>query len=154
MKTKETFEFELPIHIGDKVWLPESRSFGSCNFLERYTKYHEYTVSNVYIRFNLASNSQEICFSVEGEEGHCYVYNDKTAFSKEQLYEQLRDEIETLVPEDMRNYLWGNNNNEYFKITDAIKVLRKSFGKMENSSTFNDSLRNAIEALEDVKKYY
>lgn len=154
MKTKETFEFEMPIHTGDKVWMCDNNGFGSCNFLERYKQYSQYTVKNVYVKLNTNTGEFEITYSVEGKD-YGYVYKEgSVAFTKEQLYEKFRNEVETLIPQEMRDYLWKNNDSEYFKITDAIKVLRKTFGKRENSSTFNDSLRNAIEALEDVKKYY
>ena len=102
---KQIFEIDLPIKIGDKVWLSNNKGFGSCNFLERYTQYSEYTVTNVQVEFNMKTNNSRIIFSVDGKDCS-YVYNGKTAFTKEQLYESFREEIEQLVPEDLRNYLW------------------------------------------------
>lgn len=102
---KQTFEIDLPIKIGDKVWLSDNKGFGSCNFLERYTQYSEYTVTNVHVEFDMKNNGSRVVFSVDGKD-HSYIYNDKIAFTKEQLYESFREEIEKLIPEDLRNYLW------------------------------------------------
>lgn len=104
---KQTFEIDLPIHIGDKVWLSNNKGFGSCNFLERYTQYSEYTVTNVKVEFNMSTGNSEIVFTVEGKDC-AFIYNKRTAFTKEQLYESFREEIEKLIPEDLRNYLWGH----------------------------------------------
>ena len=101
---KQIFEIELPIKIGDKVWMCTNKGFGSCNFLERYKQYSEFTVTNVKVEFNMQTGKQEIYFSID----NCwYIYNDKTAFTKEQLYESFREEIEQLIPEELRKYLWN-----------------------------------------------
>ena len=92
---KQTFEIDLPIKIGDKVWLSDNKGFGSCNFLERYTQYSEYTVTNVQVEFNMKTKDSRIVFSVDGKDCS-YIYNDKIAFTKEQLYESFREEIEKL----------------------------------------------------------
>ena len=102
---EKIFKIDLPIKIGDKVWLCNNNGFGSCNFLDRYKQYSEYTVTNVKVTFDMKNNKEEIVFSVDGKD-HSYVYSDKVAFTKEQLYERFRDEIEELIPEDLRNYLW------------------------------------------------
>ena len=105
---KQIFEIELPIKIGDKVWLCKNKGFGSCNFLERYKQYAEFTVDNVEVRFNMQTGKQEICFSVDDPNDNCwYIYNDHVSFTKEQLYESFRKEIEELIPEDLRHYLWN-----------------------------------------------
>ena len=105
---KQTFEIDLPIKIGDKVWMSTNKGFGSCNFLERYKQYAEFTVDNVKVEFNMQTGKQEICYSVnKPDDNCCYIYNGKVAFTKEQLYESFRKEIEELIPEDLRNYLWN-----------------------------------------------
>lgn len=104
---KQTFEIDLPIKIGDKVWLSNNNGFGSCNFLERYTQYSEYTVTNVQVEFNMKTNDSRIIFSVDGKDCS-YIYNGNIAFTKEELYESFRSEIEQLIPEDLRDYLWKN----------------------------------------------
>lgn len=104
---KQTFEIDLPIKIGDKVWMSTNKGFGSCNFLERYKQYAEFAVTNVEIRFNMETEKQEILYSVDNGENCWYIYKGKTAFTKEQLYESFRKEIEELIPEDLRNYLWN-----------------------------------------------
>ena len=53
----------------------------------------------------MKTDSIEWYFNVEGK-NNTYVYTDKVAFSKEQLYESFREEIETLIPKEMRDYLW------------------------------------------------
>ena len=105
---KQTFEIDLPIKIGDKVWMCTNKGFGSCNFLERYKQYSEFTVTNVKVEFNMQTGKQEICFSTDNPKDNCwYIYNGKTAFTKEQLYESFRAEIEQLIPEELRKYLWN-----------------------------------------------
>lgn len=104
---KQTFEIDLPIKIGDKVWMCTNKGFGSCNFLERYKQYAKFTVTNVKVEFNMQTGEQEICFSTDDPNTNCWhIYKGKTAFTKEQLYESFREEIEKLIPEDLRNYLW------------------------------------------------
>ena len=98
-------EINPPIKIGDKVWLSKNDGFGTCNFLERYTQYQEYTVNSVYFKYDMKTGSIEWTFTVEGKSTG-YVYTDKVAFSKEQLYESFRKEIETLIPKEIRDYLW------------------------------------------------
>lgn len=46
----------------------------------------------------------EWTYNVESKQGS-YLFTDKVAFTKEQLYESFRKEIETLIPEDLHNYL-------------------------------------------------
>ena len=102
---KQLFEIDLPIKIGDKVWLCNNKGFGSCNFLERYKQYSEYIVNNVQVEFNMATGNPRILYRVDDQD--CwYIYDGKVPFSKEQLYESFREEIEKLIPEDLRNYLW------------------------------------------------
>lgn len=104
---KQTFEIDLPIKIGDKVWMCTNKGFGSCNFLERYKQYAEFTVTNVRVEFNMQTGEQEVSFSTDNPKENCwYIYNGHVAFTKEQLYESFRKEIEELIPEDLRNYLW------------------------------------------------
>ena len=98
-------EINPPIKIGDKVWMSKNERFSSCNFLERYTQYQEYTVNAVSFKYNMKTNSIEWYFQVEGKD-LCYLYTDKVAFSKEKLYESFREEIETLIPKEIRDYLW------------------------------------------------
>ena len=97
---KLTFPSKLAIRFGN------NKGFGSCNFLERYKQYSEYTVTNVNVEFNIKTKDSRIVFSVDGKDCN-YLYNDKIAFTKEQLYESFRKEIEELIPEDLRNYLWN-----------------------------------------------
>ena len=111
---KQTFEIDLPIKIGDKVWLSNNKGFGSCNFLERYTQYSEYTVTNVQVEFNMKTNDSRIIFSVDGKD-YNYIYNGNTAFTKEELYESFRSEIEQLIPEDLRDYLWKDKIIENYQ---------------------------------------
>ena len=53
----------------------------------------------------LKTNKQEIVYCVD-HTGTGYIYNGFVAFTKEQYYESFRKEIEELIPEDLRNYLW------------------------------------------------
>jgi hypothetical protein len=53
----------------------------------------------------MKTNNSRILFSVNGKDCN-YIYDGKIAFTKEQLYESFREEIEKLIPEDLRNYLW------------------------------------------------
>ena len=98
-------EINPPIKIGDKVWLSKNDGFGTCNFLERYTQYQEYTVNAVSVKYNMKTDSIGWYFNVEGK-NNTYVYTDKVALSKEQLYESFREEIETLIPKEIRDHLW------------------------------------------------
>lgn len=99
-------EINPPIKIGDKVYLP-NKEFGSCNYLERYNQYREYVVNRVRFEYDMETNNIKWYFGVEGEKSnHSYIYTDKVAFTKEQLYESFREEIETLIPQEMRDYLW------------------------------------------------
>lgn len=98
-------EINPPIKIGDKVWMSKNAGLLSCNLLDRYTQYQEYTVNDVSFRYNMKTNSIEWYFQVEGIENY-YIYTDKVAFSKEQLYESFREELETLIPKEIRDYLW------------------------------------------------
>lgn len=99
---------ELPFKIGDKIWMDITKGFGSCNFMDRYRKVEEVEITNIKVEFNLATNKTEIYYTVskEGSFGNCYVYDGFVAFTKEQYYEKFRKEIEELIPEDLRNYLW------------------------------------------------
>ena len=99
-----TLNIEAPIKVGDKVWLPIKDSFP---FSERYTRYQEYRVIGVKLDYDLETNIIEWYFRVEGKE-YLYRYTQSTALNKEQLYESFREEIEALIPEDLRNYLWKN----------------------------------------------
>lgn len=98
---------ELPFKIGDKIWMDVTNGFGSCNFMDRYKKVEEVEVTNIEIRYNLKTGKQEIVYCVNNK-GTGYVYNGFVAFTKEQYYEKFRKEIEELIPEDLRNYLWNN----------------------------------------------
>lgn len=96
---------ELPFKIGDKIWMDASNGFGRCNFMDRYKKVKEVEVTSIEVHYNLKTNKQEIIYYVDHTEtGH--IYNGSVAFTKEQYYENFRKEIEELIPEDLRNYLW------------------------------------------------
>ena len=97
-------EINPPIKVGDKVYIP-NRPFGSCNFLERYTKHTEGIVKSVKFEYNMQTKDIKWTFSIEGENAN-YVFGKWVCFSLEQLYESFREEIETLIPEEIRNYLW------------------------------------------------
>lgn len=96
---------ELPFKIGDKIWMDTSDGFGRCNFLDRYKKVKEVEITSIEIHYNLKTNKQEIIYCVDHTETR-YIYNGSVAFTKEQYYEKFRKEIEELIPEDLRNYLW------------------------------------------------
>ena len=96
---------ELPFKIGDKIWMDTSKGFGRCNFLDRYKKVKEVEITNIEIHYNLKTNKQEILYCIDHDETR-YTYNGFVAFTKEQYYENFRKEIEELIPEDLRNYLW------------------------------------------------
>ena len=96
---------ELPFKIGDKIWMDTSDGFGRCNFVDRYKKVKEVEVTSIEVRYNLKTNKQEIIYCVDNT-GTGYIYNGSVAFTKEQYYENFRKEIEELIPEDLRNYLW------------------------------------------------
>lgn len=98
-----TLDIYPPIQVGDKVFLPTKDNF---NFFERYTRFQEYTVDKVKLEYDLENNIIEWYYGVEGK-SCLYKFNEnKTAFTKEQLYESFREELEALIPEDLRNYLW------------------------------------------------
>lgn len=94
---------ELPFKIGDKIWMDKSMGFEKCNFLDRYKKVEE--VTGIEVRVNLESGKQQIVYTVDNE-GTGYVYTGFVTFTKEQYYERFRAEIENLIPEELRNYLW------------------------------------------------
>lgn len=96
---------ELPFKIGDKIWMDTSDGFGRCNFLDRYKKVKEVEITSIEIHYSLKTNKQEIIYCVDHTETR-YIYNGSVAFTKEQYYEKFRKEIEELIPEDLRNYLW------------------------------------------------
>ena len=96
---------ELPCKIGDKIWMDTSNGFGRGNFLDRYKKVKEVEITNIEIRYNLKTNKQEIAYCID-HDGTIYIYSGFVAFTKEQYYENFRKEIEELIPEDLRNYLW------------------------------------------------
>lgn len=98
-------DIESPINVGDKIWLSKNDGFGTCNFLERYKQYQEYRVKWVKLEYNLETNIAEWYYGVEGK-SPTYKYTGKVARTKEDLYESFREEIEELIPEDLRNYLW------------------------------------------------
>lgn len=104
MNTLNLF-IELPFKIGDKIWIDTSNGFGRCNFLDRYKKVKEVEITSIEIHYNLKTNKQEIIYCVDNT-GTGYIYNGFVAFTKEQYYENFRKEIEELIPEDLRNYLW------------------------------------------------
>ena len=97
---------ELPFKIGDKIWVDRTNGFGSCNFMDRYKKVKEAEITNISVRFNLAENKTEITYTLAGE-NFSRLYDGFVAFTKEQYYEKFRQEIEELIPEDLRNYLWN-----------------------------------------------
>lgn len=101
-------ELKEPIKIGDKVWMPKNnKDFETCNFMNRYTKYEETTVTDVKLEYFAKTGKTEWLFTVEGH--NCwYIYTGKTCFTKEQLYESFREEIEQLIPQEIRDYLWPN----------------------------------------------
>lgn len=96
---------ELPFKIGDKIWIDTSDGFGHCNFLNRYKKLKEVEITNIKIHYNLKTNKQEIIYYIDHTDTG-YIYKGFVAFTKEQYYEIFRKEIEELIPEDLRNYLW------------------------------------------------
>lgn len=97
---------ELPFKIGDKIWMDMTKGFGSCNFLDRYKRIEEVEVTGIEVRYNLETGKQEIVYTVNNS-GTGYFYNGFVAFTKEQYYERFRKEIEELIPEELRNYLWN-----------------------------------------------
>lgn len=106
----ETITVKSPIEIGDKVWLNLNSGFGTCNFIERYKQYQECTISAIKIEVTIEENSEidyKFLYQVKEHKEKCwYHYTEKTPRTKEQLYESFRDEIEKLIPEDLRKYLW------------------------------------------------
>ena len=102
-----SLNIELPVGIGEKIWIDDSKGFGSCNFLERYKELKEVTVTNVEVRYNVANKTTEIAYTVDNKT--IYRYNGFIAHTKEEYYEKFREEIENLIPEDLRNYLWKNS---------------------------------------------
>lgn len=101
---KYTLEIDLPVKIGDKIWIDLSKGFGRCNFLDRYKNLQEVEIDDVSITHHL-NGKTEVWFHYKGGESYHKV-NNLVAFSKEQYYENWRKEIEDLIPEDLRNYLW------------------------------------------------
>ena len=106
----ETITINPPIKIGDKVWL--DKGFGCCNFLDRYKNYQECTIRAIQAKATIKEGSNkleyEFVYQVEEEKDTTlwHVYNERTPRTKEQLYESFREEIEELIPEDLRKYLW------------------------------------------------
>lgn len=100
-----SLNIELPVEIGEKIWIDDSKGFGSCNFFERYKKLKEVTVTNVEVKYNLAEGITEILYATDNKT--FYRYDGFIAHTKEEYYERFRDEIEKLIPEDLRNYLWN-----------------------------------------------
>lgn len=98
----KTITFNPPCKKGDKIYVANSK-FGSCNFLERYSKYKIQTIKEVKARINLDTDDVEYYWNTE--EDSCW-YSTKPFFSKEELFESFREEIEQLIPEELRNYLW------------------------------------------------
>lgn len=96
---------ELPFQIGDKIWVDKTNGFGSCNFMERYKNLEEAEIVNIKIEYDLATQEHRILYKVTNKD-HYYIYNGKVAFSKEEYYEFFRKELEELIPEDLRTYLW------------------------------------------------
>lgn len=100
-----TLDINPPIKIGNKVWLSKNSGFGTCNFLDRYKQFQEYLVTNVIMKYDLKTDTFEWFFEVDGKSAQ-YLFNEGIAFTKEQLYESFRKEIEELISEDIREYLW------------------------------------------------
>jgi hypothetical protein len=104
---KQVLEIDFPIHIGDTVWVDVSRGFGSCNYLSRYSNIEKHTVTNVHVRINVKDPSKsEFTYALDNMEGTTFLFTENTCFTKEQLYELWRKDIEVLIPEELRNYLW------------------------------------------------
>ena len=99
----KTISLNIELPVGEKIWIDDSK--GSCNFLERYKELKEVTVTNVEVRYNIANKTTEIAYTVDNKT--TYRYNGFIARTKEEYYE--REEIENLIPEDLRNYLWKNS---------------------------------------------
>lgn len=99
-----TINVELPIKIGDKIWMDLSKGFGHCNFLDRYKNLQEVEIDDIRIKHWVDTGETEIWFHYKG--GEYFHKMESFAFTKEQYYENWRKELETLVPEDLRNYLW------------------------------------------------
>ncbi len=104
-------EVTPPVKIGDKIWMSKNSGFGTCNSLERYTQYEEVTVCNVRLEYDTKTGESKWFYGVEGR-GNLYLCdnNYKIYHTKEELYESFREEIEKLIPEDLRNYLWNTKD--------------------------------------------
>ena len=76
-------------------------------FKDRYSGYKPYTVTRVEVRLH-SDRKPEILFGVEGKDYLC-TYNEHTAFTREQVYENCRKELQELLPEDMQKYFWGTS---------------------------------------------
>lgn len=100
-------EINPPVKVGEKIWMSKNNGFGTCNFLERYTQYEEVTVTKVSFEYDMETGQIKWTFAVSGR-SCLYLYDEKKGFcfTKEQLFESFREEVETLIPEEMRNYLW------------------------------------------------
>ena len=96
----------LPFQIGDKIWVDKNSGFGSCNFMERYKGLEEVEIVEIKIEYSMSTKEHQILYKVTNRD-HYYVYNGKVAFSKEEYYDLFfRKELEELIPEDLRTWLW------------------------------------------------
>lgn len=101
---KYTFNVELPVQIGDKIWMDMSKEFGHCNFLERYKNLQEVEIDDIKVEHLVATGKTEIWLHYKG--GDNFFRMGRYALTKEEYYENWRKELEDLIPEDLRNYLW------------------------------------------------
>lgn len=97
---------EIPIKVGSTVYLHENQ-FGPA-FMDRYCGYKPYTVTRVEVRLH-SDREPEILFGVEGKDYLCIYNEDTIAFTREQVYENCRKEIQELIPKAMQEYLWGTS---------------------------------------------
>lgn len=97
---------DLPFQIGDKIWVDKTNGFGSCNFMERYKNLEEAEITHIKIEYDVATKEQRILYKVTNKDFY-YIYNGKVAYSKEEYYDLFfRKELEELIPEDLRTWLW------------------------------------------------
>lgn len=100
-------ELNPPVKVGDKVFV-SNKSFGQCNFLERYSKYTEETVTGVKCEVDIETGEVKYTYKTDNpNNNYWYIYTGKIHFTKESLFESFREEIEQLIPSELRNYLWG-----------------------------------------------
>lgn len=100
-------EINPPIKVGDKVYLKTTSFYDETpfSFLKKYTQYKECIVNRVQFEYDMETKRIIWKFGIQGE-SQSHIYTNQTALTKEQLYESFRVELETLIPKEMRDYLW------------------------------------------------